>query len=1050
MLDFNSNSKASFKQNDNDSLENKIKSSIKKEISGKTARNASFLTLASVLSACNFGGSSDSIAPLNISAIKGPLSNALAFVDRDGDGVHDDGEEFAVTSSTGSASITPNSAVLATDKLVITSIAAGQTIGGTTYTTGTVDTNTGGSVADLVLKAPSNSTVVTPVTTLVAETGLSESAVKEVLGLPAEMDVLNFNPFAENLSEAEKTVALEAEKVALKVYTTVSTIQASAKSSGLDAAKAFATAIEAVGDVVKEQSAAGAKADLADSAIIDKVVTKTETVLTTKLEEAGFDAAAVTAAVNANKAVLATAKAQIKTVNDAADAITSFDATELGAIAKLAVKSGEEAAAAVTAEKANPGSGAAAFTMKTADAVASAKAEAKAEVQTAKGETVTTTTTASEAVETPFVLTSGTTVDWAIDVGTPSSTLKDITTADSTDATYTVSGSTMTINMGQAFSLEMVQALLTENADLTFALSLSSLPTSDDTSANTTTVTITEGSDSTISSGEGQIRASVKSTYKATSTTQTDFTFTDDPISISYTPRSGNSDVTVSITNPSPNFYSVGNDGNFNNNGGQAILELMATKFFTKLDAYSTGDNAWAKTNIMSKFVTANTPAVHISIDTADLGLYNGSTKINKVETTLSIGNNPTTGGVLSGTARTGATLTVTKIADLDDFDGNVTWQWQKADSSTHSTETALANNSNWTNFGSAVTNDGSTGVTYTIPTATTGSTERVGDHLRVKATYTDKQGNSEVFYSNYTAAVETNNQPGGAVTISTDYSFHTTGSKLTATNNITDADGIPTSGTGAISYIWQSSGNGSDWTDITGATSSTYTIATDLVGKQVRAVAKFTDNQGTQETVASTPTAKVVKDYFYFEKVGTASTSEAKIAIYLDQTLLPTSSIATINTKVESLVPKFKMANVDLNSDGDTADTNEARDFSSYFEQTYQADAANDSYYKITDAHTPSASLSLSPSDGKSATLEANATLINLLGQSDISGAAQQYKIAEISFNPKDTGVVGQTIAFQQVNSQYAYNGATALEGSVNVSPGDQVLDAYEFYITF
>ena len=64
------------------------------------------------------------------------------------------------------------------------------------------------------------------------------------------------------------------------------------------------------------------------------------------MQQAGF-ASAVTAAVNANKAVLATAKAQIKTVNDAADAITSFDATELGAIV-IAVKSGEEAAAAVT------------------------------------------------------------------------------------------------------------------------------------------------------------------------------------------------------------------------------------------------------------------------------------------------------------------------------------------------------------------------------------------------------------------------------------------------------------------------------------------------------------------------------------------------------------------------------------------------------------------------------------------------------------------------------------------------------------------------------
>merc|ERR1712072_1207744 len=107
---------------------------------------------------------------LNISAIKGPLSGALAFVDRDGDGIFDDGEEFAITGTAGDATITPTSAVAATQKLVITSIAAGQTIGGTTYATATVDTNTGGTVADLVLKAPSNSTVVTPVTTLVAET----------------------------------------------------------------------------------------------------------------------------------------------------------------------------------------------------------------------------------------------------------------------------------------------------------------------------------------------------------------------------------------------------------------------------------------------------------------------------------------------------------------------------------------------------------------------------------------------------------------------------------------------------------------------------------------------------------------------------------------------------------------------------------------------------------------------------------------------------------------------------------------------------------------
>ena len=80
----------------------------------------------------------------------------LAFaVDRDGDGVHDDGEEFAVTSDTGTASITPNSAVSATDKLVITSITLGQTIGGTTYTTGTVEVLTLVGLLQSCFKAPS-------------------------------------------------------------------------------------------------------------------------------------------------------------------------------------------------------------------------------------------------------------------------------------------------------------------------------------------------------------------------------------------------------------------------------------------------------------------------------------------------------------------------------------------------------------------------------------------------------------------------------------------------------------------------------------------------------------------------------------------------------------------------------------------------------------------------------------------------------------------------------------------------------------------------------
>ena len=224
MLDFKNDKTFSLETNSDAFFKEKMKLLVKKQMTSKAARGASFFSLASVLGACNFGGSS-SVDPVNLSAIKGPLSDALAFIDRDGDGVLDDGEEFAVTGANGSATINPDSEIGSDIKFVITSIQAGQTIGGVTYSTGTVDTNTGGAVADLVLKAPSTATVVTPVTTIMAETTLTEAEVKAVLGLPAAMDILSFNPFEENLSAADQAIALEAEKVALKVYTTVSTIQ---------------------------------------------------------------------------------------------------------------------------------------------------------------------------------------------------------------------------------------------------------------------------------------------------------------------------------------------------------------------------------------------------------------------------------------------------------------------------------------------------------------------------------------------------------------------------------------------------------------------------------------------------------------------------------------------------------------------------------------------------------------------------------------------------------------------------------------------------------
>ena len=320
-------------------------------------------TLSSVLSSCNSGEPSDSISPLNITAVKAPLDGALSFVDRNGDGLYTPGEEKAITASDGTATINLLSPVSDSVKVVISSIKAGEVIDGITYSKGTVDTATGDIIEDLTLKAPANFAVVTPVTTVIAQTGLSEDRVKQVLGLPDNMDIKNFNPFKENKTAEEELIALEAEKVALKLHTTVSTLQSSILGSGLDENEAFSTAIEAVSEVIKSQSTAGQKADLSDISIIDEIVTTTSSKMNQKLTVKGLDATDITTNIKTVNAILIGAKTQIKNINVTTDSIDTFDENKLGDIAKLADKSKKEAAEAIAAEQASPGSGNSKFTL---------------------------------------------------------------------------------------------------------------------------------------------------------------------------------------------------------------------------------------------------------------------------------------------------------------------------------------------------------------------------------------------------------------------------------------------------------------------------------------------------------------------------------------------------------------------------------------------------------------------------------------------------------------------------------------------------------------
>ena len=124
---------------------------------------------------------------VNGAVVKGPLNNALVFLDYNDDGILDANEPFARTNSFGEYEL---SATQSTYTLI--AMADDQT----------VDTSSGAALSGITLKAPSGAAVITPTTTLMEEGNITAAEVATVLGLPDGVNPLEFNPFNvdENLS----------------------------------------------------------------------------------------------------------------------------------------------------------------------------------------------------------------------------------------------------------------------------------------------------------------------------------------------------------------------------------------------------------------------------------------------------------------------------------------------------------------------------------------------------------------------------------------------------------------------------------------------------------------------------------------------------------------------------------------------------------------------------------------------------------------------------------------------------------------------------------
>jgi hypothetical protein len=131
-----------------------------------------------------------------------------------------------------------------------------------------------------------------------------------------------------------------------------------------------------------------------------------------------------------------------------------------------------------------------------------------------------------------------------------------------------------------------------------------------------------------------------------------------------------------------------------------------------------------------------------------------------------------------------------------------------------------------------------------------------VGARVRAVATYVDGEGRPETVISDATAAVaNVNDTPTGAPIVSN--LAPRQGQPLIAgTAGIADADGLAGA---TFAFQWQSRLGAGPFEDIAGATGQAFTPTGAQVGRTLRVVVSFTDDQGAHEQVPSAETGVVI-----------------------------------------------------------------------------------------------------------------------------------------------------------------------------------------------
>ncbi|MBD2109572.1 DUF4347 domain-containing protein [Nodosilinea sp. FACHB-13] len=192
----------------------------------------------------------------------------------------------------------------------------------------------------------------------------------------------------------------------------------------------------------------------------------------------------------------------------------------------------------------------------------------------------------------------------------------------------------------------------------------------------------------------------------------------------------------------------------------------------------------------------------------------------------------PTGSVTIDGTVAQGQILTA-NTSNLSDADGlgTLSYQWQQS-----------TDGVTWTTIAEA------TASTFTLTQG------QVNQFVRSQVSYTDGDGTAESVLSNATSAkvANVNDAPTGSVTIN---GTVVQGQTLTAnTSTLADADGL-----GTLSYQWKQSVDGITWSNIDGATGSTFSPRNNQVDQFLQVAVSYVDGQGTAESLTSA-SGKVAK----------------------------------------------------------------------------------------------------------------------------------------------------------------------------------------------